>query len=239
MYVHVSWESARDTLTAKWDGNGFRSPGKNHLSCNGEYVLSSSRHLVTLLIYIRFCVWLGLFVDRWWLKEVWFAPDFLSHFSACVPFAAPGITGIQSKRICRGTLSKKTRNWSIWQTAHGYVGIPTTVRKTEVRTTPVRSHECECQQCEETTVRMRQKCEGQVCEGQECECDFSAIGQNSKVIQIERSRSFCLQDVVFSLSLFLSQSLSFSLGLYVRVRIRVGSLSPTDRQKTARESRSE
>ena len=99
-------------------------------------------------------------------------------------------------------------------------GIPTTVRKTEVRTTPVRSQECECQQCEETTVRMRQKCEGQVCEGQECECDFSAIGQNSEVIQIERSRSFCLQDGVF-LSLFLSQSLFFSLGLYVRVRIRV------------------
>ena len=97
-------------------------------------------------------------------------------------------------------------------------GIPTTVRKTEVRTTPVRSQECECQQCEETTVRMRQKCEGQVCEGQECECDFSAIGQNSELIQIERSRSFCLQDGVF-FSLSLSVSLSFSLGLYVRVRI--------------------
>ena len=117
-------------------------------------------------------------------------------------------------------------------------GIPTTERKTEVRTTPLRSQECECQQCEETTVRMRQKCEGQVCEGQQCECDFSAIGQNSEVIQIERSRlSFCLQDGVF-FSLSLSVCLSFSLGLYVRVRIRVGSLSPTDRQKTARESRS-
>ena len=42
----------------------------------------------------------------------------------------------------------------------------------------------------------------------------------------------------FFLSLSLSVCLSFSLGLYVRVRIRVGSLSPTDRQKTARESRS-
>ena len=29
---------------------------------------------------------------------------------------------------------------------------------------------------------MRQKCEGQVCEGQECECDCSANGQNSEVI---------------------------------------------------------
>ena len=90
------------------------------------------------------------------------------------------------------------------------VGIPTTVRKTEVRTTPVRSQECECQQCEETTVRMRQKCEGQVCEGQECECDFSAIGQNSELIQIERSRSFCLQDGVFFFSLSLSVSLFLS-----------------------------
>ena len=90
-------------------------------------------------------------------------------------------------------------------------GIPTTVRKTEVRTTPVRSQECECQQCEETTVRMRQKCEGQVCEGQERECDFSAIGQNSELIQIERSRSLCLQDgVFFSLSLSLSVSLFLS-----------------------------
>ena len=89
-------------------------------------------------------------------------------------------------------------------------GIPTTVRKTEVRTTPVRSQECEYQQCEETTVRMRQKCEGQVCEGQECECDFSAIGQNSEVIQIERSRSFCLQDGVFFFSLSLSVSLFLS-----------------------------
>ena len=29
--VHVSWESARDTLTTKWNGNGFRSPGKTIL----------------------------------------------------------------------------------------------------------------------------------------------------------------------------------------------------------------
>ena len=41
----------------------------------------------------------------------------------------------------------------------------------------------------ETTVRLRQKCEGQ-----ECECNFSAIGQNSEMIQIVQSRSFCLQD---------------------------------------------
>ena len=55
---------------------------------------------------------------------------------------------------------------------------------------------CERHQCEarsanansakETTVRMRQKCEGQLCEGQECECDFSAIRQNSEMIQIVR-----------------------------------------------------
>ena len=31
VYVHVSWEPARDTLTAKWNGNGFRSPGKTIL----------------------------------------------------------------------------------------------------------------------------------------------------------------------------------------------------------------
>ena len=29
--IHVSWESASDTLIAKWNGNGFRSPGKTIL----------------------------------------------------------------------------------------------------------------------------------------------------------------------------------------------------------------
>ena len=87
-----------------------------------QYVLSSSHHLVTPLIYIHFCVWLELFDDRWWLKEVWCAPDFLSNCSICVPVAAPGITGsLSPSKICRGTFSQKNRNWSIWQAAHGYV----------------------------------------------------------------------------------------------------------------------
>ena len=83
-----------------------------------QYVLSSSRHLVTPLIYIHFCVWLGLFVDRWWLKEVWYAPDFLSNCSTCVPVTAPGITRSPSKRTCRGTLSQKTRNWPTCEPVH-------------------------------------------------------------------------------------------------------------------------
>ena len=58
-------------------------------------------------IYIHFCVWLGLFVDRWWLKDVRYAPDFLSNCSTCVPLAAPGITRSLSKRIYRGTHSQK------------------------------------------------------------------------------------------------------------------------------------
>ena len=67
---------------------------------------------------------------------------------------------------------------------------------------------------------MRQKCEGQVCEGQECECDKSAIGQNSEMIQIVRSRSFCLQDGFWFRK---KNSLSVSLFLsWVRVRVRVG-----------------
>ena len=41
-----------------------------------QFVLSSSRHLVTPLIYMHFCVRVELFVDLWWLKEVWYAPDF-------------------------------------------------------------------------------------------------------------------------------------------------------------------
>ena len=64
-----------------------------------------SRHAFDLH---TFCVWLGLFVDRWWLKEVWYAPGFSLNCSTCVPIAAPGITGSPSKRICRGTLSQKT-----------------------------------------------------------------------------------------------------------------------------------
>ena len=106
----------------------------------------------------------------------------------------------------------------------------------------VSRQQCEQHQCEarsanansakETTGRMRQKCEGQVCEGQECECNFSASGQNAEMIQIVRSRSFCLQDGVWfkkkrtlSLSVFISRD---------RVGVKVGSLSPTDRWKTGR-----
>ena len=85
-----------------------------------QYVLSSSRHLVTPLIYIHFFVWLGLFVNRWWLKEVWYAPDFLSNCSTCVPVAAPGITKSPSIRTCRGTLSQKTRNWPTCKPVHAH-----------------------------------------------------------------------------------------------------------------------
>ena len=37
---------------------------------------------------------------------------FLSKCSTRVPLAAPGITRSPNKRICRGTLSQKTRNWA-------------------------------------------------------------------------------------------------------------------------------
>ena len=44
--VHVSSESARDSITAKWNGHGFRSPGKTILvamesSCKREYFVTS------------------------------------------------------------------------------------------------------------------------------------------------------------------------------------------------------
>ena len=32
--------------------------------------------IFTPFIYVHFCIWLGHFVDRWWLKEVWYAPAF-------------------------------------------------------------------------------------------------------------------------------------------------------------------
>ena len=82
-----------------------------------QYVLSSSRHLVTPLIYIHFCVWLGLFVDRWWLKEVWYAPDFCETVVLVFPLL-PGITRIPNKRTCCGTLSEKTRNWPTCKPVH-------------------------------------------------------------------------------------------------------------------------
>ena len=69
----------------------------------------SSRHL----IYIHFCISLGFFVNRWWLKEVWYAPVLLvcffllSNCSTRVPLATAGITRSPSKRICRGTPSQK------------------------------------------------------------------------------------------------------------------------------------
>ena len=42
---------------------------------------------------------------------MWYAPDFLSNCSNCVPVAAPGRAGSPGKRICRGTLSQKTRKF--------------------------------------------------------------------------------------------------------------------------------
>ena len=95
-----------------------RRPAGLHSDQRSCYVLSSSCHLVTPLIYIHFCVWLGLFVDRWKLKEVWYAPDFLSNCSTRVSLAAPGITKSLRKRICRGTLSQKTRNWPTCKPVH-------------------------------------------------------------------------------------------------------------------------
>ena len=113
------WEKSSN---GKWLKTAFEKnthvPGFCTKMIVTQYVLSSSRHLVTPLIYIHFCVWLGLFVDRWWLKKVWYAPDFLSNCSTCVPVAAPGITGSPSKRICRGTLSQKTRNWPTCKPVH-------------------------------------------------------------------------------------------------------------------------
>ena len=72
----------------------------------------------------------------------------------------------------------------------------TTVSRQQCERQECEGHQCEARStnansAKETTVRMRQECEGQVCEGQECECDFSAIGQNSEMIRIVRSRSFC------------------------------------------------
>ena len=49
--VHVSSESARDTITAKWNGNGFRSPGKTILvaiessSCNNAAISGGTAKL--------------------------------------------------------------------------------------------------------------------------------------------------------------------------------------------------
>ena len=57
-----------------------------------------------------------------WFDVIWGVVRswFLGNCSACVPVDAPGRTGSPSKRICRGTLSQKTWNWFIWQTAHGW-----------------------------------------------------------------------------------------------------------------------
>ena len=74
------------------------------------FKFAPSRHAIWFA-YIFFCVWLGLFVDCWWLKEVRYAPDFLSKCSTRVLFAVQGIPRSPSKRICRGTLSQKTRKY--------------------------------------------------------------------------------------------------------------------------------
>ena len=85
--------------------------------CDSKF--APSRHALWFT-YIS-CVWLRLFVDHWLLKEVWYAPAFLSNCSTRMPNAAPGITKSPRKRICRGTLSQKPRNWPIWQAVDGFV----------------------------------------------------------------------------------------------------------------------
>ena len=58
--------------------NAFSSPGKT-IFVAIESTCSLSRAIsLRRLIYVHFCVWLGLFVDRWWLKEVWCAPRLIS-----------------------------------------------------------------------------------------------------------------------------------------------------------------
>ena len=59
----------------------------------------SSRHWI--YTHVHLCLWPRIVVDCRRLKKVWYAPDFLSNCSTCVPLAAPGITRSPSKRICR------------------------------------------------------------------------------------------------------------------------------------------
>ena len=51
--VHVSWESARDTLTAKWNGNGFRSPGKTILVAIESIIGNAEAFPILCVRYIR------------------------------------------------------------------------------------------------------------------------------------------------------------------------------------------
>ena len=75
-----------------------------------EYVLSSSRHLITRLIYIFAFDSGSLSIAGGW-RKCGTILIFLSNCSTRVSLAAPGITRSPSKRICRGTLSQKTWNW--------------------------------------------------------------------------------------------------------------------------------
>ena len=103
-----------------------------------------SRHLLNIQCHV--CVWIGPFVDRWWLKEVWYAPDRLSNCITRVSVAAPGITSSPSKRICCGTFSQKTRNWPT------YDGMPVHVLVLE------RSREgLHCQQLDSVGVLLRKQ----------------------------------------------------------------------------------
>ena len=83
-----------------------------------QYVLSSSRHIVTpfdlhTFLRLTWALCRSLVVEGSVVR-----PWFLSNCSTRVPLALPGKTRSPSKRICPGTLSKKTRNWPIWQAAY-------------------------------------------------------------------------------------------------------------------------
>ena len=93
----------------------YRYFARNTRDAICAFKFAPSRHAFDLHTFFRL-IW--AFVDRWWLKEVWYAPDFLSTCSTCVPVAAPGKTGSPSKRICRSTLSQKTRKWPTCKPVH-------------------------------------------------------------------------------------------------------------------------
>ena len=73
-------------------------------------------HLGTPLFY--FCVWLRDIVDPWWLKEVWYAPDFWQNHCAVTTLAARRRNTRLEWTYLPWPASHKTGCWPTWGKPH-------------------------------------------------------------------------------------------------------------------------
>ena len=109
------WEKSSN---GKWLKTAFENrprTGKSRGNARDEicaFKLALSRHIIWFAYIFAFDSGSLLIAGGW--RKCGMLLIFLSNCSICVPLAASGMRRSTCKRICRGTLSQKTRNWPGW-----------------------------------------------------------------------------------------------------------------------------